>query len=165
MKRTFAFIAVLGLSAMLVVAAGCGQSDQEAHAEGSVESQPMMGEGAEYEGKVVTAAHEGECTGDCTEECIETCMAENAKKMPADEAAQVCAEECAKTCASAAQASTKDCSGCPHATASGTQTCSVCDCGQAVGTEYSMNHEGTTYYFCSAGCRNRFSDDPGKYLQ
>lgn len=24
-------------------------------------------------------------------------------------------------------------------------------------------HKGTTYYFCSEGCRNKFVADPGKY--
>ena len=26
-------------------------------------------------------------------------------------------------------------------------------------------HEGTTYYFCSAGCQRSFSQDPSKYIR
>src|SRR5262245_42074934 len=29
----------------------------------------------------------------------------------------------------------------------------------------SFTHEGTTYYFCSPGCRTKFAADPAKYLQ
>ncbi len=28
---------------------------------------------------------------------------------------------------------------------------------------YRTVHEGTTYYFCSAGCQQRFEDEPAKY--
>jgi len=172
MKRAFALLAVLSLSAMLVLAAGCSQTDQEAHAEGSVEDQPMMGGGAEYEGKVVSASNE--CTSDCTEECMETCMAENAKTMPVDEAHAECAAECAETCGETEQAATtgcasanEDCKGCPHAqaaAAAATKHCAVCDCGKEIETTISMEHGGETYHFCSAACRNKFADDPGKYL-
>ena len=27
-----------------------------------------------------------------------------------------------------------------------------------------VEHLGTTYYFCSAGCREAFQKDPGRYL-
>ena len=27
-----------------------------------------------------------------------------------------------------------------------------------------FEHDGTTYYFCSRGCRLDFEEDPGKYL-
>ncbi len=181
MKRTFALIAVLGLSAMLVLAAGCSQSDQEAHAESSIENQPMMGDGAEYEGKVVTADNKADCVGECTAECIETCMDENAKKMPVEQAANICAEDCAEACGethmaaaeggcpgTAAAASASDpCAGCPRSQAAAkaaTHQCVVCDCGQKVATDISMEHDGATYYFCSEGCRNKFEDEPGKYL-
>jgi YHS domain-containing protein len=29
---------------------------------------------------------------------------------------------------------------------------------------YPLRHEGTTYYFCCAGCRQSFERDPGAYL-
>jgi YHS domain-containing protein len=163
MKRTFALIAVLGLSAMLVLAAGCSQSDQEAHAEGTVENQPMMGGGAEYEGKVVASSDD--CTGDCTEECMEACMAENAKRMPADEAKAMCAEQCAGETQTAMN---EGCEGCPRAkaaaAAAASKHCAVCDCGKEIEGTYSMDHEGVTFYFCSESCRNAFADDPGKYM-
>ncbi|MBD3368097.1 MAG: YHS domain-containing protein [Candidatus Eisenbacteria bacterium] len=179
MKRSLALIAVLGLSAMLALA-GCSQSDSEAQAGGSVEDQPMMGEGAEYEGKVVTADNKADCVGECTEECIETCMAENAKAMPADEAHAMCAEKCAETCGTVEQASSAGgcpgaaaaaandpCAGCPKAKAAASadmHQCVVCACGKDIQTDISMEHEGATYYFCSEGCRNKFSDRPGKYI-
>lgn len=28
-----------------------------------------------------------------------------------------------------------------------------------------LDHKGTTYYFCSAGCKEAFANDPEKYLQ
>jgi Cu+-exporting ATPase len=40
-------------------------------------------------------------------------------------------------------------------------------CGMSVNPEtsqYRFEHEGTTYYFCSDGCRTRFEADPKKYL-
>jgi Cu+-exporting ATPase len=40
-------------------------------------------------------------------------------------------------------------------------------CGMSVNPEtsqYRFEHEGTTYYFCSNGCRTRFEADPKKYL-
>ena len=40
-------------------------------------------------------------------------------------------------------------------------------CGMEVQTETAQNtaeHEGTTYYFCSKGCRLEFGDEPDKYL-
>ena len=30
--------------------------------------------------------------------------------------------------------------------------------------EEKVEHLGTTYYFCSAGCRKAFQGDPGRYL-
>jgi YHS domain-containing protein len=30
--------------------------------------------------------------------------------------------------------------------------------------EHKTEHEGKTYYFCAAGCRTAFEEDPGKYL-
>jgi YHS domain-containing protein len=40
-------------------------------------------------------------------------------------------------------------------------------CGMAVDTEtseLSLEHDGTTYWFCSRGCLLDFRDDPAKYL-
>ncbi|MBN2352686.1 MAG: YHS domain-containing protein [Spirochaetales bacterium] len=30
--------------------------------------------------------------------------------------------------------------------------------------KYKSEHEGKTYYFCSAGCKTDFDGDPGQYL-
>jgi YHS domain-containing protein len=40
-------------------------------------------------------------------------------------------------------------------------------CGMTVEpdeAEAAWEHEGTTYYFCSVGCMERFRKDPGTYL-
>ncbi|MCB1692124.1 MAG: YHS domain-containing protein, partial [Pseudomonadales bacterium] len=40
-------------------------------------------------------------------------------------------------------------------------------CGMRVDprlSDHRLVHEGTTYYFCSAGCLGKFRQDPGKYL-
>ncbi len=40
-------------------------------------------------------------------------------------------------------------------------------CGMSVKTadaKYTYDYKGTTYYFCSQGCRDSFSKDPEKYL-
>jgi uncharacterized protein len=40
-------------------------------------------------------------------------------------------------------------------------------CGMTVEvdkTEYRSVHDGKTYYFCSAGCKETFDEDPGKYV-
>ena len=40
-------------------------------------------------------------------------------------------------------------------------------CGMDVDTEtsqLSVEHEGTTYWFCGKGCLLEFRDDPDKYL-
>src|SRR5947209_5061977 len=40
-------------------------------------------------------------------------------------------------------------------------------CGMTVDphkTSHRLAHGGRTYYFCSAGCRTKFSTDPAKYL-
>lgn len=39
-------------------------------------------------------------------------------------------------------------------------------CGMTVDTataEYRSFHDGGTYYFCSAGCKQTFDKDPAKY--
>ena len=40
-------------------------------------------------------------------------------------------------------------------------------CGMAVTpqSKHQHDHQGTTYYFCSAGCRTKFSADPDRYLK
>lgn len=40
-------------------------------------------------------------------------------------------------------------------------------CGMTVDTEtaqFTAEHEGVTYYFCSRGCMLDFQDDPDKFL-
>ncbi|HEV2035887.1 MAG TPA: permease [Candidatus Dormibacteraeota bacterium] len=40
-------------------------------------------------------------------------------------------------------------------------------CGMTVDpdkTDYSSDHDGDTYYFCSGGCKESFDKDPGKYV-
>ena len=40
-------------------------------------------------------------------------------------------------------------------------------CGMTVDTdraEYRSFQKGDTYYFCSAGCKETFDSDPGKYM-
>src|SRR5579864_4647196 len=40
-------------------------------------------------------------------------------------------------------------------------------CGMTVdphATAHRYSHHGRTYYFCSAGCREKFAADPAKYL-
>jgi P-type Cu+ transporter len=43
-------------------------------------------------------------------------------------------------------------------------------CGMTVETDgartagLTTDHEGTTYYFCSRGCKLDFEEDPAKYL-
>jgi len=39
-------------------------------------------------------------------------------------------------------------------------------CGMTVGEEtpHRAEHDGTTYFFCSASCRERFVEDPGRFL-
>ena len=40
-------------------------------------------------------------------------------------------------------------------------------CGMSVDTatsQLSLEHEGTTYWFCGKGCLLEFKDDPDKYL-
>ncbi len=40
-------------------------------------------------------------------------------------------------------------------------------CGMKVNTatsKHCFEHAGTTYHFCSAGCRTKFASDPAKYL-
>jgi xanthine dehydrogenase accessory factor len=41
-------------------------------------------------------------------------------------------------------------------------------CGMTVGTDassYPVEHEGVTYYFCCAGCRRSFQENPAAYLK
>ncbi len=40
-------------------------------------------------------------------------------------------------------------------------------CGMDVNTDcdYTAEYSGQTYYFCSAGCRDKFKADPGQYVQ
>jgi YHS domain-containing protein len=40
-------------------------------------------------------------------------------------------------------------------------------CGMTVDpdkTDYTSDHDGDTYYFCSEGCKESFDKDPGKYV-
>ena len=49
----------------------------------------------------------------------------------------------------------------------GTGTATDPVCGMTVNTrtaEYRSFHGDQTYYFCSAGCKERFDKDPDKYL-
>ena len=41
-------------------------------------------------------------------------------------------------------------------------TARVVDAGPA---SYPLEHEGSTYYFCMAGCRQSFEQDPAAYLK
>ena len=41
-------------------------------------------------------------------------------------------------------------------------------CGMTVktaGAKYTLDYKGTTYYFCSEGCKTSFSKSPEKYLK
>lgn len=40
-------------------------------------------------------------------------------------------------------------------------------CGMSVDpkTALSATHEGQTYYFCSAGCKKQFEDNPAQYIK
>ncbi|MEP6815808.1 MAG: heavy metal-binding domain-containing protein, partial [Marmoricola sp.] len=41
----------------------------------------------------------------------------------------------------------------------------VCGMGvDAAGSEHHVEHDSTTYYFCSAHCRAKFAADPGQYI-
>ncbi len=52
----------------------------------------------------------------------------------------------------------------PPAPKTGTATDPVCGMNVDIATaRFHHEHEGQTFYFCSAGCRDRFAADPGKY--
>ncbi len=54
-----------------------------------------------------------------------------------------------------------------HAAPSGGTTATDPVCGMAVdptATPYTATHNGEVYYFCSAGCLNRFEADPGAFI-
>ncbi|MBE0515914.1 MAG: YHS domain-containing protein [Methanophagales archaeon] len=41
-------------------------------------------------------------------------------------------------------------------------------CGMKVDketTEHKMDYKGATYYFCAAGCKEAFEEEPEKYLK
>jgi xanthine dehydrogenase accessory factor len=41
-------------------------------------------------------------------------------------------------------------------------------CGMTVtadASSYPLEHDGETYYFCCAGCRRSFQEDPAAYLK
>lgn len=41
-------------------------------------------------------------------------------------------------------------------------------CGMNVeesSAKHTLEHQGKTYYFCAAGCKSAFAEDPGKYLE
>ena len=40
-------------------------------------------------------------------------------------------------------------------------------CGMTVTeeSEWTAEYEGATFYFCSEGCRDKFIEEPGKYLE
>lgn len=41
-------------------------------------------------------------------------------------------------------------------------------CGMEIESEKAagrIEHDGTMYYFCSSGCRKRFSENPGQYAK
>jgi len=57
----------------------------------------------------------------------------------------------------------------PNPHAHGTPTSGMVDpvCGMTVdphASEHRASHQGHTYYFCSAGCQNKFKADPAKYV-
>jgi YHS domain-containing protein len=31
-------------------------------------------------------------------------------------------------------------------------------------TPHTSEHDGTTYYFCGAGCKRKFDDEPARYV-
>ena len=40
-------------------------------------------------------------------------------------------------------------------------------CGMNVeesSAKHTLEHQGKTYYFCAAGCKSTFAENPGKYL-
>ena len=40
----------------------------------------------------------------------------------------------------------------------------VCGMQVAPDTPHRLDHQGTTYFFCCAGCQRKFAADPGRYL-
>ena len=66
-------------------------------------------------------------------------------------------------------ASQEDCCGCGSKVAEDMAATGTIDpvCGMKVDpatSKHRFDHAGTTYYFCSAGCRTKFEADPAKYL-
>ena len=52
-----------------------------------------------------------------------------------------------------------------HAAAEGGTTDPVCGMSVDPATaKHKAEHAGETYYFCSAGCKTKFTADPDKYL-
>ncbi len=52
----------------------------------------------------------------------------------------------------------------PHGHTGSSLTDPVCGMSVTEASEHRCQHGGRTYYFCSAGCRSKFSADPDKYL-
>lgn len=44
------------------------------------------------------------------------------------------------------------------------QTCPVCGMPVTDASAYIAVHDDQTYHFCSAGCRDAFVEDPGRYV-
>jgi len=41
----------------------------------------------------------------------------------------------------------------------------VCGMEVTAESEWTAEYEGVTFYFCSEGCRDKFIEEPGKYLE
>ena len=41
----------------------------------------------------------------------------------------------------------------------------VCGMEVTMESEWTAEYEGVTFYFCSEGCRDKFIEEPGKYLK
>ncbi|MEO8386164.1 MAG: heavy metal-binding domain-containing protein, partial [Betaproteobacteria bacterium] len=55
---------------------------------------------------------------------------------------------------------------CPHGGANaGALKDPVCGMAVTSQSKHHLEHAGTTYFFCSAGCRTKFAADPAHYLQ
>ena len=65
-----------------------------------------------------------------------------------------------------AHTSPPGCCSCAEAATAPVATYTDPVCGMTVGpaTSHRLEHGGTTYHFCSAGCRTRFQADPARYL-
>jgi len=183
MARSLALAVITAIALALVTSLGCeGTPDASVEAEPTCAYKSERNDGqcpcelAESGGR---CPHAQEGTQAALDDC-EGCPRARGEAQASTDGSKGCAQEhrevpaepgrqevCVGSDAACALAGTDGCMK-KRASAAGdvaSDADPVCGMTLAAASDLLVQHDGVTYHFCSAACRDRFQDEPGKYVE